>query len=377
MPIFLFQRRLFATWALVLAFSALGYFSEAVAADATRCRVEIGAIANRPSKEFELVSKKVGALRTKLKSIQSGEYRFGSGTWPSPVVEEIQTLAKQTGNYETLLPLLNDTLKLFDEVAAKLAKEKDFTGGRVATEIFKILNAFCASPSFKKEFPGILEAVSAKGFGLSGASRFMTANFGRSKNPELRAKMAHFFLHDLAEPERSTLINFAKKFPGTEELKQIPIALGVEERLGQLKVRTRSVDYKEWEPLGWMADSTSIGPFKEALLKAADQAPAIHFEIGELLNDRTMKAVFKEIDQKGDQNLLNDLEKLYEKFQNEEAVEATDRPKLGNGKISITSLELYWILRNPAFLKKTTFYQKGKPVPAGEINRFAQSLSSR
>jgi hypothetical protein len=51
-----------------------------------------------------------------------------------------------------------------------------------------------------------------------------------------------------------------------------------------------------------------------------------------------------------------------------------ERPRIDKGQVSITDLELYWLLSNPAWLKKTTFYRKGRPIPNDQVNAIIRQL---
>jgi hypothetical protein len=49
-------------------------------------------------------------------------------------------------------------------------------------------------------------------------------------------------------------------------------------------------------------------------------------------------------------------------------------PKFRDGELSISNLELYWVLTNPEFLAKTTFYDGYKEVSPQKMKAVIKSL---
>ena len=131
--------------------------------------------------------------------------------------------------------------------------------------------------------------------------------------------------------------------------------------------RKREISKSEAILVGWVEDARAIPTFKPKFHKVLNQTSAAHFEVGKLLrNTDALKKALATIHQMGDGATLKELMQMYEH---------AGKPNLINREISITNLELYWIVMNPDFLAKTTFYESRNPISQERVTDFLKEIT--
>jgi hypothetical protein len=284
-------------------------------------------------------------------------HRELSGYIYSSAARTVSKLGRFSVNRESLVPVYRRTLERFLKVQGSRATDHmdlliGFSSGPVMRpEVIETMNLFFRLAE-EKDPPRRIDEYLARYFRYLGAG-------------QLRDGIIAYFLKSLKSDGRGHLYYFGQ-LNAIEELKQIPVALGVKKSLNRLSWITRSLNYREWDHFNWVKDAKAIPSFGSAFRTVVGQTSAVHFELGALLKDLPALArSFAEIRAKGERRVLRELAALHGDM---------DSPNLGNGRLSITNLELFWILGDPQFLAKTTFYEGYRPIDERRVRQIIGRL---
>jgi hypothetical protein len=255
-------------------------------------------------------------------------------------------------------------------------EKKILTNNQVLETSHDFFERFISIPYLRERAENLMRTVlkaSGSNRQFQGDDAFFTRHFKSIKDPKLRADVTEHMLSYLekSKADRNPLYNFSRVNPRVKELKEIPVALGVHSNLSKMSRLKRAAIYREWSLLGWVSDGETIGTFRAPFHKVMKQSPKIHFEIGALLKDIDgLKESTAKIKKMGDREALRKIKTAYLNHSNPETM-----PKFRDGELSITNLELYWILTNPDFLAKTTFYDQYKEVSPEKIKTLIKALN--
>lgn len=277
----------------------------------------------------------------------------------------IKKLGKDPANYELLRPSFEKVQKaLFD---ANSAWNNGVHGA------IRILGAFCTTKAFSKDIPELFEKAleaAAHENSAARAGEFIAIYFKNLKDARLRGKIVDTVFAMAKDGEQRPLFWFMKMNAAPEFFRRTPIVLGVDDQLERLGEKIGGASYGTWGEWNWVNwDSKSIPLFRKTFRKVAPEAESIHFAVGVQIADLdSLREQFSEIRAKGNRKVLEELSAAHEGY------EGMTRIRLGRKNISITNLELYWILEDPELLAKTTFYERDRPISEAKRKAMLEAL---